>query len=234
MYSRPRSYRNAVMALAPIAYYRLGETTGTVAKDETGINDGTYVGSPTLATPGWAGGEPNSAMATATVSGQYINLPNAVRDVMNGTAWAFSVNINMRTNTTHGLVIGPKGGASARCFGSRFNGLSAGTSSTLMGWAEENIAVISGSFIDVSVATPHRIVCTYSGGVLTGYLDGQINLAGPITYAWTTGFAGTMTISSSTSGADGSEDAIFDEFAFWNRGLSRGEVGILDRIARGY
>lgn len=38
-----RSYRALVLGDAPFAYYRLGDT-GTVAKDETGAHDGTYIG----------------------------------------------------------------------------------------------------------------------------------------------------------------------------------------------
>jgi hypothetical protein len=41
-------YSDAVNSLVPAAYWRLGELSGTVAADETTINDGTYIGSPTL------------------------------------------------------------------------------------------------------------------------------------------------------------------------------------------
>lgn len=41
-------YRSAVMADTPIAYWRLGESSGIVAADETGNHDGTYVNTPTL------------------------------------------------------------------------------------------------------------------------------------------------------------------------------------------
>ena len=43
------SYYDQVMADSPLAYWRLGEASGTTAADETANNyDGTYVGSPTL------------------------------------------------------------------------------------------------------------------------------------------------------------------------------------------
>ncbi len=234
MLGRPRSYRNEILNTpGVVALYRFGQPSGTVAVDETGRYDGTYAGSPTLGDRGLtsAGG---TSMSTTSVSGQYVTVPNGVRDVMNSTAWTFMLTVVMRSNTTHGLIIGPKGGASARCFGSRFNGLAAGTSSTLMGWAEENVAVISGGFIDVSLNVRHHIACTYGGGQLTGYQDGNLNLAGPISYTWTANFTGTMTISSSTSGADGSEDAIYDDFAFFDRRLSQFEIARLDRIGRGF
>lgn len=42
------SYAGLVMSLGPVAYWRLGETTGSTASDETGAYDGSYQGSPTL------------------------------------------------------------------------------------------------------------------------------------------------------------------------------------------
>lgn len=43
-------YRAAVMADEPVGYWRLGEKTGTVAKDEIGQHNGEYVGGVTLGT----------------------------------------------------------------------------------------------------------------------------------------------------------------------------------------
>ena len=48
-------YANAVLSDKPLGYWRLEETTGTTAKDETGHNDGTFINLPLLAQPGIAG-----------------------------------------------------------------------------------------------------------------------------------------------------------------------------------
>lgn len=42
------AYSNAVLALAPVAYWRLGETSGTAAIDEAGSHHGVYTGTCTL------------------------------------------------------------------------------------------------------------------------------------------------------------------------------------------
>lgn len=229
------SFRNAVLnTIGVVAYYRFGEAAGTVCKDECGTGDGTYTGSPTLAVSGLLAGDPNTAMSTAGVSGQYVAMPAAVKDCLNGTAWTFILNTIIRSNTTHGLLLGPKGGTSARCFGSRFNGTAPGTSETHLGWAEENVAVISGTFMNVPLNQRYMLANTYGAGVLTGYMDGVLSVAGPITYAWTANFTGTVTISSTTSGADGSEDAVFDEFAFFNRRLAADEIARLAQFGRGF
>jgi hypothetical protein len=48
-------YAAAVLADKPLGYWRLEETSGSVAKDETGRNDGKYVNAPVLGEPGIAG-----------------------------------------------------------------------------------------------------------------------------------------------------------------------------------
>jgi len=45
-------YRAAVMADSPVAYWRLGEESGTTAVDETGSHNGTYLNTPALNRPG--------------------------------------------------------------------------------------------------------------------------------------------------------------------------------------
>jgi hypothetical protein len=48
----PAAYREAVMADGPIGYWRLDEPAGTLARDETGQWDGTYVGDLAQGQPG--------------------------------------------------------------------------------------------------------------------------------------------------------------------------------------
>lgn len=43
-FGNAEAYRRAVMADSPVGYWRLGEVTGTVAKDEMGAYDGVYSG----------------------------------------------------------------------------------------------------------------------------------------------------------------------------------------------
>jgi hypothetical protein len=46
------TYRDTIIALNPLAYWRLGEQSGTAAVDEVGVSNGTYVGAPTKGVPG--------------------------------------------------------------------------------------------------------------------------------------------------------------------------------------
>lgn len=80
-------YAKAVLALSPSAYWRLAETSGTVAKDVMGSYDGTIVNGFTAAAGAIAG---NGAM-TFNGTSQYINLGD-VLDMGSGNltigAWA--------------------------------------------------------------------------------------------------------------------------------------------------
>ena len=59
----PDTYVNEVIADSPALYWRLGESSGTNANDETANNrDGTYVGTPTLAAAGALNGDSNTAV----------------------------------------------------------------------------------------------------------------------------------------------------------------------------
>jgi hypothetical protein len=56
-------YRDAVMALLPAGYWRMGESSGTVAADSSGHGlTGTYVGAPTLGAAGALAGDSDTGM----------------------------------------------------------------------------------------------------------------------------------------------------------------------------
>ncbi len=48
----PASYYGAIEADLPVSYWRLGETSGTIAGDDTVVGPGTFLGSPLLGVPG--------------------------------------------------------------------------------------------------------------------------------------------------------------------------------------
>jgi len=70
------AYRDAVLAKSPIAYWRLGETAGPTAADETGNgHDGTYLGNPTLGQPGAILGDSNTAVQFTGAN--YVEIPDS-------------------------------------------------------------------------------------------------------------------------------------------------------------
>ena len=57
------TYREAVLADGPTAYWRLNETSGVAARDELGRNEGVYLGTPARGVRGPLAGAPDSAVA---------------------------------------------------------------------------------------------------------------------------------------------------------------------------
>lgn len=68
-------YADLVRADAPIGWWRLGEASGTTAKDEIGGRDATYVNSPTLGVTGPLYDESNTAVTFVAASTTYATVP---------------------------------------------------------------------------------------------------------------------------------------------------------------
>lgn len=58
-----QKYVDLVKAAGPVAYWRLGETSGEIADDEIGGNDGTYLDGVTLGAPGAISGDANTSVS---------------------------------------------------------------------------------------------------------------------------------------------------------------------------
>jgi hypothetical protein len=69
------SYSQQVLADSPLAYWRLGEASGTSAADASGNNrTGTYLNTPSLGAPGALAGDANSAVSF-NGSDEHVNVP---------------------------------------------------------------------------------------------------------------------------------------------------------------
>ena len=66
-------YADAVNEHGPVAFWRLGETSGTTAGDETGAHNGTYHGGVDLGAPGIGDG----AAATFDGHNEYVEIPHS-------------------------------------------------------------------------------------------------------------------------------------------------------------
>ena len=72
------AYSDAVLALSPVAYWRLGEPSGTIADNAEGTAalDGTYTNSPTLGVAGLLTRDPNTAVAFTIAGQNYVTVPD--------------------------------------------------------------------------------------------------------------------------------------------------------------
>lgn len=218
-------YPGLVNALNPIAYYRLGEASGTTMVDEVGAHNGTYQISPTLGATGCLIGDSDTAV-TFTGSNQ-------------GSVGFWS-GLNTATLTYTGLVR-----ISSFNAGRPIAGRLGGTSSPIMigtdGSGHITVKVNDGTGqTTYTAATPvndgdnHHIAVRRNNGtgILSVFVDGVLDLStssvAPDTstsYGWILG--GDVDFSS--SGTKGT----LDEWALFDTALADGDISTLAVLAVG-
>ena len=104
-FTHTAAYSNQVLADEPLAYWRLGEPSGTSAADASGNgNTGTYGGSPTLGATGALAGDTDTATSFDGVNDN-VSVPNNAALNLNGSFsiefWAKQTSF---TNTTPGIL----------------------------------------------------------------------------------------------------------------------------------
>jgi hypothetical protein len=196
------TFRTAVLALSPTAYWRLGEPSGTNVADEMGVQAGTYVNTPTLGVGGYPG-DGNTAATFAAASSQQVTIvDNAAWDVgtsdfsvmfaisisswPGGSQWIFSRDwaAYLHSTTNHIEVFFPGGffynftadttlaGTGFHLIGISFD-RSALATLTVDGVAEDT-QDISGTVATDLSGTDGVYFATWGGGG-GGYLDGTLD-----------------------------------------------------------
>ena len=114
----PSGYPGSVIASAPIAFWRVGESSGSVALDKYGGNDGTYFAA-TLGQPGYSAIDPDT-------SAGFAGSPNSYVGNISGTG----INFQGHTNFTLELwANGPEGQGDESSLIAKGNGSSGTTAS---------------------------------------------------------------------------------------------------------
>lgn len=204
-------YRAQVMSDGPVAYWRLGETSGTAAIDETATVNGTYAGGYTRGVAGALAADTDRAVDLNGISGR-ISVPNVAAlnltsqvsieawvnpDSVTGTRWIVNKNtfyyLYIDNNTTYFGIRTP---TAAYLFISK-TGLV-----TLGGW--------------------QHLVGTYDGTKMVLYRNGVIAVEASVT-----GAIGTTTTGVTIGAVDGTGsffDGSIDEVAIYNRSLTAAQA----------
>jgi len=188
-------YSADILALSPVLYWRLGESSGTSAVDASGNGHaGTYVGSPTLAQTGAIAGDANTAVLFNGTS-QYVSGPSLglatnagvltyicwIKTTSTGDVLALAEGNSADANPICGFVLGDTGtGKIAFMFRGANNTIEFSSTGTVNdGNWHMLAAVIDASlkmhfFVDgVSQGTPRQLVAdtavfnTFSAAALT-------------------------------------------------------------------
>ena len=163
----PTPYQANLLALGPLAYWPLDETSGTVAYDMASGYNGTYVGNVTLGVPGvpLAGFGTSSYGAAFDGTTAYVDIPEGPFNITNGiTAMAW---VYVGAYPNFGDIFG-HGDASWRLSvnGTGDPGAADGTAAD----ATSATSIVDGNW--------HMVVYTYDGSLATSngvlYVDGAI------------------------------------------------------------
>jgi glucose/arabinose dehydrogenase len=168
------TYRSTIVADAPVAYWRLGETSGTNANDEVGSNDGTYVGTPTLGVAGAIASDADTAIRLNGTT-QNIAVADSAPFRFAGTA-PFSAEAWFN-HTPDGID---------RPILASYNGSTKGWEiwSTAGNFGLARKGAAGNQFAEIFTGSPsagqwHHVIATYDGTDMRLYLDGAL-VAGPI------------------------------------------------------
>lgn len=210
------SYRDAVLATNPVAYWRLGEASGTVARDEMGANDGTYVNTPTLGVAGLLAGDSDTAVGLAAASHQYASLPASFAfagDYMLA-AWVST------TDTAIRIILGRN--VSGRYV---YLGYESGS------WHFQSVTP-SALLAAADPTGTHFVVGLRSGSNVRIYVDGV--LGGSVGVGAPEGTSdATMAIGRLAGETAYDWNGTIDEPAIWDRALTADEIAWLYRMGMG-
>jgi hypothetical protein len=225
------AYSTAVLADSPIAYWRLGEASGTTAADEKGSYPGTYAGTPTFSQTGVIAG--NSAVRFPG-SSDCMRTSNAALYPGSGNftleCWFKSASSIGGSNVIWLAGRWDSFGFSERSFGMQIQG-NTGSSNLWRCFVSTNgTSVVGASSAANESARPstvwRHLVMVRDGSTLRFYIDGT-------EVATATGASGTLYNNTSSTpfringmGTSGHQarDSFFDEVAYYNFALSAARI----------
>jgi hypothetical protein len=202
------------MADTPLAYWRLGETSGTVAADQLGKRGATYVNSPALGQPGALFNDPAKSVGLNGTS-QYVQAPS---DAALNPA-RFSVEVWARptggAGTYHGVVtsrVYPQGWV-----------IYMGTDGSWEFWVNSGTGMISIYSNPATLNSWHHVVGTFDGTTASLYVNGALAASSAVTgYAGQTG--SVLEIGQSEPGENFYFPGQLEEAAVYGAALSATQV----------
>lgn len=221
-------YRSAILGSGPLAYYRLGESSGNLSDIVGGRTLG-ISGSVTRNATALITTDSDGSLQFATVAGQNNLLTSNYDATIHGLATNFSVEFwavadGTFATGTNGAIRNETGsGATGKGF-TVFAGGTAGSFTASLGlqWFTGVGAIFPGTgFADWS--TPHYFAFTYDGTNIRQYLDGVLKSGPtPATHVPNNGGSGQVKIGSYSGGQ--TWPGRMDELAWYGKVLSANEV----------
>lgn len=207
------NYADEVGADGPVAYWRLGEASGTTASDQAGTHDGTYRNAPAL---GATGAVQGNAAVNFAASNDDVEVADAV-DLRFSSA--FAIELWIRANTINGPT-------------NRYVLNRANQYALLWEYVNDQVEFFAagysgsdprtGSAIPLTDTNWHHLVYSYDGSTWAGYKDGAVVFSVSRTFSLASG-AGALHLAAA-NGATNNADVQLDEVALYSTGLSASRV----------
>jgi hypothetical protein len=220
-----RTYSHAVLADSPVAFWRLGETSGSTAADRAGSNNATIAGNVTLNQAG-ALADANTAMRFDGVDGTDVRAPNSasLMAINGSTAVTMEAWVNPQSVTL------PSGYRLFYSFpgqpGTYLGLYSAGGTARFI--ASMVINGVQRSYYAgpaVVTGTWYHVAATYDGTAMTMYINGApVGQLTGLSGALSLGASGVQLGSYPVTGASLGFDGLVDEAAIYSYALPAGQI----------
>lgn len=222
-------YRSSILALGPKSYWKLDETTGTVAADVNSLVNGTYVGSVTKGTAALVNSDTGKSVSV-TGNGQDVNLGTTSYAFAGTLPWSWIIwaNISAQTGASNGQVLISRFWFS----GTLQNGITIGcwfdTTPPYLIFAERwvsgvKVAAATGSIY--SLGDRHMIGASFGELGLTLFVDGAQVAQVADSRSMPVGTATLMLGNRGDNINNGKyTNGLIDEAAVWDRALSASDM----------
>ncbi len=216
--------------MSPVAYWRLGERSGTVARDEMGLNHGAYVAAPTLGVSGALVGDPDTAVKFDGLT-QQVTIPDS--DAFSvGATGSLTVALSVKPSATAAAskdMIGKNSPTGYEWNLFRYDRAAYLNIFSWFGGGLGQIEVLSA--LTNGLWTPIVAVFRQSG-TCTLYIDGVAR--GSVTMSGDTiASSAPVTIGQRGDGNEFSDDTI-DEVAIFGRALTPAEIRTMYEVGMGH
>jgi hypothetical protein len=215
------SYVSEVLADSPLAYWRLGEASGTTAADASGNGrDGTYLNTPTLGATSLLGTGTDTSMSIASNTGQVMSVTSAAWMDVSSLTIECLVKFSSATDSGNGDAI------VSRYNSPNFNWLIWRNTS---GQLALQIRNTSGTVYNISATTTvtvgaiYHVVGTFDGSTCKLYVNGTQAASAAVTGTVQTG-GGALDVGRYSGSAVTTPGAQIDEVAIYNTALSNTRI----------
>lgn len=158
-------YSDAVLALSPLAYWRMGEASGTLDNAEgTATYDAFTTNAPTYGVTGLLTGDPDTALSFAAGSSQYAQTNGALPAI--GPNFSLAAWINVTSLSADRMVLSQQSNAFLRVYSTgqlEFHWVDAGA-------VGRNLATVGS---DITTGQTYFIVGLYDGTRAKLYINGS-------------------------------------------------------------